>query len=119
MLPAGARLIFDASFEATPGGWRAAARLVEPRRGPTRHERVDAVVATTSTTVCELRVVPRSMHAAQWSARRLRRWFRLAHDASDTLAARLSPRFDAAFAQAPTLQSRFVRKGEMTHGLHS
>jgi hypothetical protein len=119
MLPKGARLVFDASFEAMPGGWRSPARLVEPRRRPTRHERVDVVIATTSTTACELRVVPHSVHATQWSARRLCRWFRLAHGAADALACCLVSPIDAAVAEGPTFRSRVIAEGEMSYGVHS
>jgi hypothetical protein len=106
-LPEGGHLIFDAPFEATSGGWSAPARLVAFGRWPFRGERVEiAITATPMTAARELRVVPRSLHASRWSARRVRRWFSLAHEGADALATRL------------TVRSRIVAREEMANGIH-
>lgn len=65
--------------------WTARGRVVG--RGPrlVLFSRVDVLVTPWSTDACELRVVPCSRSLHRWGARRLHRYWRLAHAAADLL----------------------------------
>lgn len=88
-LASGGTLRLDAPFERAidgpEGGWRAHARLIGHGPRVVRYSRVDVVIAPWSDEVCELRVVPRSRRLHRWGTWRLRRYWRLAHDAADHL----------------------------------
>lgn len=97
VLPVGAKvplgsdgsLRLDAPFEPHVRGslkeWRTSGRLIGHGPRLVRYSRVDLLIAPWSDDACELRVAPRSRHLHQWGARRLRRYYRLAHDAADRL----------------------------------
>jgi hypothetical protein len=101
-----AALVIESPFELVFGEWRADGRVVNAGWAPSRDERVEVVISAWSESAAELRVVPRSTHFRQWGARRLRRWFRLAHGAADALAERL------------TSCTRDIEEKELTHGFH-
>jgi hypothetical protein len=115
-------LVIESPFEPAVGEWRAYGRLVNAGWAPPRDERVELVISAWSETAAELRVVPHSTHFRRWGARRLRRWFRLAHEAADALAERLTsgPTFslDSHVAGVATLRARTIEKEELTHGFH-
>jgi hypothetical protein len=103
-------LVIESSFDPVFGEWRAYGRLVTGGWIPPRDERVELVVSAWSESTFEVRVVPRSTHFRRWGARRLRRWFRLAHEAADALAARLT-------SCTRNLATNTENK-ELTHGFH-
>lgn len=76
---------FERRERGRPEEWRTWGRLTGhgPRLVP--YARVDLAIAPWSEDACELRVVPRSHHLHKWGARRLRRYFLLAHAAADHL----------------------------------
>ena len=79
----------DPSCAATV--WHASGRLIGAGPRLARFTRIDIEVRAASSRTAELRLVPRSQHIHRWSARRHRRYFRLAHAAGDHLKQLLSP----------------------------
>src|SRR5262245_23451970 len=97
ILPVGGRLLLrsgalrlDSGFEPDNSGL-VAGRMAQGRLlvfGPlaVRLHRVSIAVAPWSNSACELRVSPRARDVHQWSTRRQRGFFRLAHEAADRMS---------------------------------
>jgi hypothetical protein len=85
----GGALRLDTRFLAQPEPvprCSAGGRLVGRDLRPPWFQRVEVVVSAWSARAVEVKVVPASAALNRWGARRLARYFRLAHDAADTVA---------------------------------
>jgi hypothetical protein len=85
----GAALRLDTPFSAQPDPMRqcsAGGRLIDRGSRLIWFRRVAVVVSAWSAQAVEVRVVPASTCLHRWGTRRLARYFRLAHDAADSIA---------------------------------